>query len=274
MVAQDRVRELTTNRRAMLTGTATALFGGAGLTAAAGSATADADDVETIEISTDRFGRWTADGSLPVTDELFVFVHGWFGDTTVAEQAASVLESVRNAGYDPDAAVALEWPVATIGPEPDPESAGGVVADLLARFYATGGGSVRLVGHSLGCRAVLWALTALRWPYEVDTVALLGAAADGSEVCAEPFAEGLENACEVRNYHSENDETVGNAYGGVEGNALGADGASCDPGSNYADVDVTDSVEAHLEFLGDDEVGADLAAAIDGESDPDPWWPF
>lgn len=95
-----------------------------------------------------------------------------------------------------------------------------------------------------------------------ETVAPLGAAADGSEVCDDPWNPGLSNACEVRNYHSQNDSPVGSVYAGFLDTALGTEGAGCNPAANYTDVDVTGSVGGHLEYLGHGVVGADLAAAI------------
>lgn len=62
-----------------------------------------------ISVDEGWFG-WGADGSLPVTDELFVFIHGWFGDTTVSSQATDVFESLETGGYLPDATAAIEWP--------------------------------------------------------------------------------------------------------------------------------------------------------------------
>ncbi|WP_440763989.1 alpha/beta hydrolase [Natronorubrum sp. DTA7] len=258
------------NRRAVLKATGATVVGATGLAAVSGSASAYSHEIEIIEIDEGGwFSGWSADGSLPVADEVFVFVHGWFGDSTVSSQADDVLGSLEDGGYDPDEAVALEWPASTInffGAESDTEDVGEVTAELAEEFYDDGGGNIRLVGHSLGGRCVLWAATKLSTGYEIDTVAPLGAAADGSELCEDLWIDGIDNAGEVRNYHSENDSTVGSAYGGWGDTALGNEGADCDP-DGYTDVDVTDSVGSHMSFLGDETVGADLAAAIDGDAD-------
>ncbi|ELY50062.1 alpha/beta hydrolase family protein [Natronolimnohabitans innermongolicus] len=268
------------NRRSVLKATGATIVGGSGLAAASGSAAAFGHEIETIEIDEGGwFSGWSADGDLPVEDELFVFIHGWFGDTTVESQADDVLSSMEDAGYDPDAAVALEWPATTLnffGAESDTEDVGDVAAGLAEDFSDAGGGNIRLVGHSLGGRCVLWAATKLSSGYEIDTVAPLGAAADGSELCGDPWIDGIDNAGEVRNYHSENDSTVGAAYGGLGDTALGNEGADCDP-DGYTDVDVTGSVGSHMAFLGDPDVGADLAAAVDGDADDGDdddsgWW--
>ncbi|WP_455449192.1 alpha/beta hydrolase [Natrinema thermotolerans] len=262
------VTESTTDRRTLLKATSTTLIGGAGLTAASGSASAQSLGPDTIEVDDGWFG-WSADDDLPVTDELLVFIHGWFGDTTVSSQATDVRDSLVAGGYTPDETVAIEWPATTLnyfGAKSDTEDVGEVVAGLIEDFSDAGGGNVRLVGHSLGGRCVYWTATKLSDGYEIETVAGLGTAADGSEICGDPWNPGLNNACEVRNYHSQNDSTVGSAYGGFGDTALGTEGAGCDPGSNYTDVDVTDSVGSHLAYLGDDAVGSELAAAINGGS--------
>lgn len=256
-----------TSRRRFLAGTAAAGAAAAGIGAVSNSASAQlfGGGVDVISADGGLFGGWSADGSFPVADELLVFIHGWFGDTTVSSQASDVLDSVQSGGYSPDATVAIEWPATTInfaGAEGDTENVGEVAAGLAEDFYDAGGGNIRLTGHSLGGRCVYWTATKLSSGYELETVAGLGAAADGSEICASPWNSGLSNACEVRNYHSGNDSTVGGAYGGFGDTALGTDGAGCNPASNYSDVDVTGSVGSHLAYLGDSSVGSDLANAI------------
>ncbi len=275
------------DRRTMLKGAGTTIVGGAGLAAASNSASAQFGGPEVIAVDDGLLG-WSADGELPVADELFVFIHGWFGDTTVESQASDVLGSLEAGGYSPDEAAAIEWPATTInyfGAESDTEDVGEVTAGLVEDFYDAGGGNVRLVGHSLGGRCVYWTATKLSSGYEIETVAGLGTAAAGSEICGDPWNPGLENACEVRNYHSQNDSTVGGAYGGFGDTALGTEGAGCDPAANYTDVDVTASVGGHLEYLGDAAVGSDLADAVnsgscdgsggdDGGSGDDGWFGF
>ncbi|ARS90440.1 alpha/beta hydrolase [Natrarchaeobaculum aegyptiacum] len=269
--AQESGDEPTSTRRTMLKAAGVTAVAGTGLTAVSGSASAQLfGGVDVIEIDDGGLlGGWEAEDDLPVADELFVFIHGWFGDTTVSSQANDVLGAVEDGGYEPDEAVALEWPATTInffGAESDTEYVGEVAAELIEDFYDDGGGNVRLVGHSLGGRCVLWAATKIGSSYEIETVAPLGAAADGSEVCDGPWDDATDGAVDIRNYHSENDSTVGAAYGVFSDTALGNEGAPCDP-DGYTDVDVTSSVGDHFAFLGDSEVGADIAAAIEDDGD-------
>ncbi|MXR52345.1 alpha/beta hydrolase [Halovenus sp. WSH3] len=256
----------TINRRTLLKGVGAAALAGTGAAAFSGTAAAAQTDLQIIEVDDSLFG-WYADGSLPVVDELFVFIHGWFGNSTVESQANDVLTSVENAGYNPDAAVAIEWPASNLNyfeSEGDTEEVAEVTADLIEEFYDSGGGSVRLTGHSLGGRTVCWIPTKIRDSSDIETIAALGAAADGSNVCDGIWTEGIaENANVFRNIHSLNDDVVGSAYGGSGDTALGTEGAGCDGPAGYADVDVTSSVGGHLEYLGDSLTGQKIAQAID-----------
>jgi len=74
-----------------------------------GTAAAQSVSVDVVDVS-DFFPD-----SLPVADELFVFVHGWFGDTTVESQAEDVANSLAAGGYVADESVAIEWD-ATLDP--------------------------------------------------------------------------------------------------------------------------------------------------------------
>lgn len=277
---------IAASRRTLLKGAGTTIVGGAGLAAASGSASAVSTfEIDVLEVGSSVFGVGTTP-SLPVVDELFVFVHGWFGDTTVSSQAADVATAMEDAGYSADAWVAIQWDATTINfpaAESETEDVGAALAEMAAEFDDAGGGNIRLIGHSLGGRVVLETVNAIDGSYEIETVAPLGAAADGDTVCGGGFSSGewydgiANNAGEVRNYHSRNDSTVGSAYGGLVGAALGTDGSGCpgDTAPNYTDVDVTGSVGGHLEYLGDSTVGSDLAAAIqdgnDDGSDDDGW---
>ncbi|RRJ30124.1 alpha/beta hydrolase family protein [Halocatena pleomorpha] len=260
---EENSETIAVDRRTVLKGVGTAALAGPMATIGVASA----QIVEVIEVEETLFGGFEADGSLPVVDELFVFVHGWFGDTTVRSQASDVLGSVEAGGYTPDAAIAIEWPATNfwyLDAEGDTEAVGAEVARLIEEFSDSGGGNVRLTGHSLGGRIVYWTATSIGSGYTIDTIGGMGAAADGSTVClGGQWHSGIaDNAGTVRNYHSQNDTTVGSAYGGIGDTALGTEGAPCGGASNYTDVDVTASVGGHLEYLGDSQVGSDLATVI------------
>ncbi len=231
------------------------------------SGIAASQPVTTVEVSEGMLGNFYTTDDLPVVDELLVFVHGWFGDSTVVSQTADVRDSIEDGGYDPDAVVAVEWPATNFlytDAESDTESVGEVVAELIEDFSDAGGGSIRLTGHSLGGRIVYWASSKISAGYTIDTVGAMGTAAEGSNVCFggdwdEDIATG---AGTVRNYHSLNDTTVGSAYGFFGQPALGTEGAACSGPGNYTDVDVTGTVGSHLDYLGDTQVGSDFAAVV------------
>lgn len=263
-----------TTRRQLIRGTAGTALAVGGVGAASGSAAAQlfggasgGGDASVISVdeSGGLFGggEWSADGSLPVVDELLVFCHGWFGNINVADQVGRLREALESGGFTPDQAVGIEWPA--FNPDAnaaaaDTEDVGDTVASLAESFYDAGGGNIRLVGHSMGARCVFWTATKLSSGYQLETVASLGAAASGPELCGDPWNPGLDNVCELRNYYSNNDEVVGGE--GPLDTRLGVEGANCDPGPNFVDVDVTASVGDHLAYLEDSMVGNDLADAF------------
>lgn len=258
--------ERTFNRRQVVSGIGTAAAAGLGGVVATNPATATGS-IEIVDFDETRSGEFEAGDDLPVVDELFVFVHGWLGDTSVHYQAQEVLSSVEQGGYTPDAAVAIRWPATNLWypePEQDTEGVGAELATLVEAFTDDGGGAVRLTGHSLGGRVAYWTPNALGSGYEVDTVGAMGTAAYGSRVCVDGgWYDGVaNNAGPVRNYHSENDRVVGTAYGGGDTVPLGTDGAPCSGASNYTDVDVSSTVRDHLDYLGDQQVGDDFAAVV------------
>ncbi len=252
------------DRRTVLRGMGAAIVAGP-VTMAQSTA---AQSVTTIQFTEQSDGVFVTDGTLPVAQELFVFVHGWYGDDSVAGQAESVLGSLSAAGYTPDEAVAIEWPASNwwyFDAEADTEGVGATLASLIESTIDDGTTNVRLTGHSLGGRVVYWTADKLTAGYTIATIGAMGTAANGSTVCSGGvWHDGIgASAQTVRNYHSHNDSTVGSAYGWFGEPALGTEGADCAGPSNYADVDVTDSVGSHSEYPGDEQVGSDLASAID-----------
>jgi len=261
---QPATDESMTDRRTPLKATGTTIVGGAGLAAASGSASAQfLGGPEVIEVD-DLFG-WSADGSIPVADEVLVFIHGWFGDSTVESQTTDVQDSLESGGYTPCETVAIEWPGTTLnfaGAEADTGDVGEVVAGP-SRSSDAGGGNIRLVGHLAWWPLCLLDRDKLSSGYEIETVAGLGAAADGSEICDDPWAgpqqrlrgselslrERLDSRRRVRRLRR-------HRPGRRAGNT---------PGRTTL-TSATYSVGSHLAYLGDDTVGSDLADAINAGS--------
>ncbi|GAB3033635.1 DUF726 domain-containing protein [Natronobiforma cellulositropha] len=216
------------------------------------------------------------DPALPVVDELLIFVHGWFGSSAGPDQAAALADSLAAGGYEADRTVALVWdasnPDANAVLE-DGAAAGAELAPLIQAVTDEGGGSIRLVGHSLGGRVALDSLAALDEGYVVDTVSPLGIPADGSTVTegGRWYDAIAAHAREVRNYYSENDDVIRGDFGGTDDTALGAEGA-LDPSATphtYTDVDVTDAVSNHGAYTSSPVLGQDLAEAMVQRDDDD-----
>lgn len=273
-VPTDETESPAVNRRTLLRTTAATAVGGAGLAGATGSASASGvtgcDDwvdapAEYPEIDlTDGNPTAMNVDDLENTDEVVVFVHGWLGLETSTDQAHTLERAFDETDYD-GRVVAASWAADTLNywkAEGTTETAG----QRLASWLATGRidleeTTVRLVGHSLGGRLCLEALTELGDDATVDSVALVGTAADEDSVCTDgEFAYGVETGADaVFNYHSENDDSVCYGYDVQSlSSGLGCGGADCSGGwvtddsgttpDNYTDVDVTDAVDDHCDY--------------------------
>ncbi|WP_440771950.1 esterase/lipase family protein [Natronorubrum sp. DTA28] len=264
----------TVSRRRVLRTTAATAVGGAGLAGASGSAAASGfsgcDEwldapAEYPEIDLTSSNPSAANfESLEDESELVVSVHGWLGLETSTDQAYTLEQALEETGYDAPV-VAASWEADTRNywrAESRTETAGQRLASWLTSERANlEERTVRLVGHSLGGRLCLETLTALDGDATVDTVALVGAAADDDSVCTDgEYAYGIDaNAETVSNYHSENDDSVCYGYDLQSfSSGLGCAGSDCDGGwitddsgsvpDNYTDVDVTDEVDDHCDY--------------------------
>ncbi|QFU81857.1 alpha/beta fold hydrolase [Natronorubrum aibiense] len=261
------------SRRRVLRTTAATTVGAGGLAGATGSASASGftgcDDWEEplaeypeIDLTSGNPTALNFD-ALEDEDEVVIFVHGWYGLETSTDQAYTLQQAFEANDYDVSV-VAASWEADTPNywrAEDTAETAG----DRLASWFESGRidleeTTVRLVGHSLGGRVCLETLTALD-ENVVETVALVGTAADDDSVCTdETYADGIDTGARaVYNYHSENDDSVCYGYGVVSlSNALGCGGSDCtggwftdDSGSTpdtYTDVDVSDEVDDHCDY--------------------------
>ena len=262
------------SRRQVLRTTAATAVGGAGLAGASGSAAAsgftgcdewlDAPaEYPEIDLTSSNPSAANFD-TLEDESELVVFVHGWLGLETSTDQAYTLEQALAENEYDAPV-VAASWEADTRNywrAESTSETAGQRLASWLTSDRAAlEERTVRLVGHSLGGRLCLEALTALDGEATVDTVALLGTAADDDSVCTDgEYAYGIDASAEaVANYHSENDDSICYGYDLQSlSSGLGCGGSDCDGGwvtddsgsvpGNYTDVDVTDKVDGHCDY--------------------------
>ncbi|SIS11633.1 alpha/beta fold hydrolase [Natronorubrum thiooxidans] len=263
----------TVSRRRVLRTTAATAVGAGGLAGATGSASASeftgCDDwekppAEYLELDLTS-GNPTASNidALEGEEEVVVFVHGWYGLEESTAQAYTLQATLKANDYDVPV-VAASWDADTPNywrAEDDAETAGERLASWLeADHIDLEDTTVRLVGHSLGGRVCLETLTALE-EEPVETVALVGTAADDDSVCTDgTYTDGIETGARaVYNYHSENDDSVCYGYGVVSlSSGLGCGGTDCSSGlitddsgstpGNYTDVDVTDEVDDHCDY--------------------------
>ncbi|MDQ2052343.1 alpha/beta hydrolase [Natronolimnohabitans sp. A-GB9] len=261
------------SRRRLLQATATTAVGGAGIAGATGTASATGftgcDDwleapAEYPEIDLTSSNP-TAENIDDIEGELLIYVHGWLGLETNTDQAYTLETALEDNEYD-EPVVAAAWEADTLNywrAEDTTETAGRrLAAWLRSDRVDLEETTVRLVGHSLGGRVCLEALAALGDEATVEHVALVGTAADDDSVCTDgEYAYGIATGAEsVYNYHSENDDKVCYGYDIQSlASGLGCGGADCDGGwvtddsgsvpDNYTDVDVTDTVDDHCDYV-------------------------
>lgn len=120
------------------------------------------------------------------------------------------------------------------------------------------GVDVRVMGHSLGTRVVLEALSWLADQGYTDLVTsavLIGGAVDDGSVASDGrYHDGAETAAQaVDNYHNREDGVLEYLYDTYERDAaLGRVGVDGTPPSGYTDHDVTDSVADHCAYYKQD----------------------
>lgn len=275
--SNDETNPATVSRRRMLRTTAATAVGAGGLAGATNSASASeftgCDDwedppAEYPEIDLTR-GNPTASNADAIADadEVVIFVHGWLGLETSTDQAYTLEQALEANDYDVPV-VAASWEADTYSywrAESTTETAGDRLASWLeSDRIGLEETTVRLVGHSLGGRVCLETLSALD-DATVETVALVGTAADDDSVCTEgQYANGIDTgAGAVYNYHSEEDNNVCYGYDIQSlSSGLGCAGSDCSSGwitddsgstpENYTDVDVTDDVDDHCDYTKSD----------------------
>lgn len=197
-------------------------------------------------------------GDFPEGDpEFVVYVHGWLEKFARGgrSQGYTLETALRRNGYEQPTVAAIwnsndpAWPVAKRQADIAGQRLAKFLAGYLDRYPET---TIKTVDHSLGTRVILEALATLDGDHVLDNVSLVGGAVNPDTVCSGTrHGDGID-ACsnEVYNYHSENDDIVCETYAYAEGTSgIGCSGADCgSTPSNYSDVDVTDSVNAHCNY--------------------------
>ena len=195
--------------------------------------------------------------------EFLVYVHGWLEKFARGgrNQGYTLETALQQNGYSQPTVAAIwnsndpAWPVAKRRADIAGQRLARFIVGYLERYPAT---TIKTVDHSLGTRVILEALATLGGDSVLDNVSTIGGAVDADTVCSGTrYGDGIEASVnELYNYHSRNDDIVCETYASYEGTAgIGCAGADCgSTPSNYADVDVTDSVNAHCNY-GKPDVG-------------------
>lgn len=252
------------SRRTMLRLSGGAVAGAVGLSAASGSAAAQWGSSGVEEFDLDGF---FADEELPHSDEdeLVIYLHGGGVSATAGDQGESLEDGLANAGYD-TTVVAGVFSTISVGIGDEASDAAENLAAMIEDYYDSTGGTIRIVGYSLGGILTMQTLNALDDGYVVETAASLGTGTPDSTVCAgEVYYDGIsENAAEFRALVSEDDTAVA-TMNAMEPDCGGVFGDG-DPPENLTTVDVTHDVDDHMVYLQSDAVMEDLADSFDGGS--------
>lgn len=256
------------SRRALLKGTASAAVGVTGLTAISG--TAAAGNWGECDYHPQRAPSWFgyvnpvtgATHNIPWgTDEITIFIHGFQTQKQKAlDYGWEVWRNLHELGYPGDG-ISMIWDagssVADWGVAKDnAERAGIALADWLAGIGAVqnNGVTVNLVCHSLGARVGMECLRRLDLTHNlyINTVHLLGGAVHDTAVGGY-YHDNVYWGCNwVHNWHSVNDEVLGNAYLAIEAGiwAVGWQGIASGPvPANYTDHDHAYEIEQHCQYM-------------------------
>lgn len=206
-------------------------------------------------------------------DDYIIYVHGWNSAETYLNQVYTLEQAFAEHTDDYDKIVIANWAESSdtfffrTGYR-RAKTAGERLAEWIKDNVddGWGGDTVRLVGHSLGARAVLNTLRKLAIDDgpSVDEVALLGAAEKADTVCdGGHYAAGIEHkASRVDSYHSESDFAVCTAFETAmweHGNGLGCTGPNCHhTASGFHAHDVIADVDGHCGYV-----------TYNGQPDPD-----
>lgn len=256
-----------TDRRTMLRLSGAAITGAVGLSAASGSAAAQWGSSGVEEFDLDGF---FADDELPESDEdeLVIYLHGGGVSASAGDQGESLEDGLADAGYE-TTVVAGVFSTMSVGIGDETSDAAENLAGMIEDYDDSTGGTIRIVGYSLGGILTMQTLNALGDGYAVETAASLGTGTPDSTVCeGEVYYDGIsENTEEFRALVSEDDTAVA-TMDAMEPDCGGVFGGG-EPPENLTTVDVTHDVDDHMVYLQSDAVMDDLADSFDDGSDDD-----
>lgn len=205
----------------------------------------------------ERYGSWPSS-----PDELAFFVHGFKSSSTqngINQAHAAELAADHNGYTEPFVAVCYDtdasWSTAKSNAEDEGQRLGQFLVEYMADNPET---TIRLLGHSLGTRVVVYCLQELASSgASVDAAAAVGGAIDADSVTTKngydqsQFDEAIENAAErFDNYHNTDDSILDGSYYWSEWEeAVGEIGCDGPAPSNYTDHDVTNQVCNHCTYF-------------------------
>ena len=258
----DRIPQVT-RRNVLITASTVALVGGVGGTVLFAEAASETRDCGSWDDPPGEFSEVnivepeTETSHLPsAAEEVVFYLHGWNSTDHSIPQAATLERALSQSGYD-EPVIAVTWDSNTMtdGEERADQAAERFADWLTAYAQSNPDTTIRVIGHSLGGRVILETLTVLDGAVVLETVVPVGAGVLADTVCVErTYAEGIrQSAVDVYSYYSRNDAVVADVFGLVAGgDGLGAVGSECrsqEPPDNYTDVDVTDVVDRHCDYL-------------------------
>ncbi|PGF16832.1 hypothetical protein CP556_12360 [Natrinema sp. CBA1119] len=249
---------IETNRRTMLRLSGAAAASATGLAATSGAASAQWSSSGVDEFDLDGVG---AADELPNSDEseLVIYLHGGGVSDSAGDQGQSLQDGLADAGYD-TTVIAGVFSTDAVGIGEESSEASENLADLIEDYDDSTGGTIRIVGYSLGGIVTMQTLNALEDGSAVETAASFGTGTPDSTVCeGGVYHDGIAaSAAAFRAYVSENDSAVQSM------NALYPDCAGSSPPANLTRIDVTNDVSDHLSYLDSTVVMDDLAASFAG----------
>ncbi|MCU4799862.1 alpha/beta hydrolase [Halobacteria archaeon HArc-gm2] len=230
------------SRRDLLKTAGASVVGAVGLNAVTSPGAADTDEIRELDLR---------DGVPPVTDapqgedEVVFNVHGYSASSLSVSEARRLQGTLREAG-NTETVTAVTWDDSggPFGALSNARDQGGVFADWMAAYLEENPKTtIRVLGHSMGGIVTFEFLAGADGRFTVANADSIG-----SYVASDAPCDGSE-------YHDAIDaaaKSVGNYYSTNDGIArLGGGPASCSSGalpSNYADVDVSDSVSGHTTY--------------------------
>lgn len=248
-------------RRRVLGKAATAGLAAAGIGALSTGATAQwfgggiSTGVSTFDIGE---GLGTA-SELPNSNEseLVIYLHGGGVGSSADSQGQDIQDGLADAGFDATVVAGVfEESEAGFG---DATSGPGNHLAGLVEDYMDTGGTVHIVGWSMGGMITMQTLNALSEGYVVENGATFGTGTPNDDVCeGGTYHDGIANHAEEFCVITSEEDSAVAQVNGTEARCGGESGLATAPAS-LEQIDVTSDVDSHLGYLDSDLFYEELA---------------